>query len=159
MDCYSSYSAPRLSSESAPSSMFSCFIPCSFSSYFLVPHFFETRVAHTHTHTHTQNTHTHTRTMEKLSSHVMLEETFWCGAISLYSVSLLFRLFSFLCNTWQTQLKLPLHTHNFLFFFQKEMDATSCRILCLILLWVESKITKYIAALSVIQFLQLRRIK
>jgi hypothetical protein len=107
------------------------------------------------THAHT---HTHTHKMEKLSSHVMLEETFWCGAISLYSVSLLLRFFLFLCNTWQTKLKLPRHTHKFLFFFQKEIDATSCRVLFLIFLWVESKITKYIATVSVIQFRHLRRI-
>ena len=124
MDCYSSYTAPRLPFESAPSSMFSCFIPCSFSSYFLVPHFFETRVTYTHTHTHTQNG----KIVE--SCNVRRNILMW-RHFTLFRVSSL-PTFSFLCNTWQTKLKLPLHTHNFRFFFQKKMDATSCRILCLI---------------------------
>jgi hypothetical protein len=76
---------------------------------------------------------------------------------TLFRVSSL-AIFSFLCNTWQTKLKLPLHTHKFRFFFQKEIDAKSCRVLCLVLLWVETKITKYIAVVSVIQFWHLRRI-
>lgn len=41
MDCYSSYTPPRQTTTTVPSSLFSCFTSCSFSSHFLLPHFFK----------------------------------------------------------------------------------------------------------------------